>query len=790
VLGSLLVLALILTLSVYRKWKIEQEIEGLLWKINPECLQNYPRLHPCASKQSLVGSLMSGESRGLGAFCQTAKYNRSIVRIKELQFERKKDISREVMKEMKLMRELRHDNVNSFIGACVEMSAELHSITLITEYCAKGALNDILENMDIKLDPMFISSLIHDLIKGMIYLHNSDLGLHGNLRSSNCVVTSRWTLQVADFGLHELRFASETASGCENTLNYKLLWRAPELLRNMKEGGQGRGSQKGDVYSFGIILFEIYGRQGPYGDEMLEQVSIPEVINQVVEGEGEMRPNIEVLRDVAMDMDTELPEYVVQLMADCWAEDPDTRPDFATIRNRTKPMRAGMKNSIMDQMVEMLEKYSNNLEDIVMERTRQLCEEKQRTEELLHRMLPKSVARKLTQGIGVEPETFETCTIYFSDIVGFTSMCSESTPLQVVNFLNELYSKFDEIIQGFDVYKVETIGDAYMVVSGLPERTPAHAGNIASLAIELLAAVKNFRISHRPSDTLQLRIGMHTGPVVAGVVGLAMPRYCLFGDTVNTASRMESNGQPLRIHISKETHTELETLGGYITEERGLVAMKGKGEVLTYWLLGTTETAIKKKMVEEYLKLRPLFAPKKLGVASSTEVSRRDRRSPRMSMISTDCGRASYRERRDTPGTPDSRRMSANARCHHDSGDRGEMSTANTADSLPEDYRVFNFERPEERDRAFAAKLLAGTGRGKSPGTSLRAGQHYSGSSYTINSSQHSLASNRKDRPRSMSDERRDHEDVFETVALLTNGDTSTGTCQPEQANNNHDSVV
>ena len=170
------------------------------------------------------------------------------------------------------------------------------------------------------------------LLQGMIYLHNSDLGLHGNLRSSNCVVTSRWTLQVADFGLHELRFASETASGCENTLNYKLLWRAPELLRNMKEGGQGRGSQKGDVYSFGIILFEIYGRQGPYGDEMLEQVSIPEVINQVVEGEGEMRPNIEVLRDVAMDMDTELPEYVVQLMADCWAEDPDTRPDFATIR--------------------------------------------------------------------------------------------------------------------------------------------------------------------------------------------------------------------------------------------------------------------------------------------------------------------------------------------------------------------------------------------------------------------------------------------------------------------------
>ena len=120
---------------------------------------------------SILNSVALGESRGLGAFCQTAKYNRSIVRIKELQFERKKDISREVMKEMKLMRELRHDNVNSFIGACVDMTPDLHSITLITEYCAKGALNDILENMDIKLDPMFISSLIHDLIKVSIACH-------------------------------------------------------------------------------------------------------------------------------------------------------------------------------------------------------------------------------------------------------------------------------------------------------------------------------------------------------------------------------------------------------------------------------------------------------------------------------------------------------------------------------------------------------------------------------------------------------------------------------------------
>ncbi|KAJ8974726.1 hypothetical protein NQ317_000392 [Molorchus minor] len=554
--STIVVVAVLFALKHYR---YEQKLACLLWKIDmkdvtiiptettdneiPSRNKNMIRVcrHSVFHAPTSSSIVDISEQSPKRAYTTIGLYKGNIVAIKYLH-KRHVDLTRSIRKELKQIREVRHENLIPFIGASVDHG----NVAVLTAYSARGSLQDVLANKDLNLDNMFVSSLVTDILKGMIYLHDSEIISHGNLRSSNCLIDSRWVLQISGFGLHEFK-ANEDDPEWETKEIRRQLWRAPELLRDPNP--PARGTQKGDVYSFAIVLYEIIGRAGCWGKINMD----PEDIIRGVKKENQeapLRPPLENLGAA---------DYIIKCIKACWHEEPEQRPDIRYVRVRLKEMQAGLKPNIFDNMLAIMEKYAYNLEGLVQERTNQLTEEKKKTDALLHRMLPKSVADALKKGEKVEAESFECVTIYFSDIVGFTELSAVSTPLQVIDLLNDLYTCFDSIISHYDVYKVETIGDAYMVVSGLPIRNGArHAGEIASLALHLLSKIKKFEIKHRQGEVLQLRIGIHSGHVVAGVVGLKMPRYCLFGDTVNTASRMESSGE----------------------------AFKGKGEMRTYWLVG------------------------------------------------------------------------------------------------------------------------------------------------------------------------------------------------------------
>jgi class 3 adenylate cyclase len=209
-------------------------------------------------------------------------------------------------------------------------------------------------------------------------------------------------------------------------------------------------------------------------------------------------------------------------------------------------------------------------------------EERARSERLLRNILPEEIAERLKQGPGAIADGFEQVTVLFADIAGFTPLSERLTPGEVVNMLNQVFSCFDEMASRHGLEKIKTIGDAYMVVAGLPSPRADHVQAMATMALEMRSAVARFG-----EGKLAMRIGMHSGPVVAGVIGTSKFSYDLWGDTVNTASRMESHGSPGRIHVSDASRVALGE--GWDLEDRGTVEVKGKGSMRTWWLNGRRE---------------------------------------------------------------------------------------------------------------------------------------------------------------------------------------------------------
>lgn len=212
----------------------------------------------------------------------------------------------------------------------------------------------------------------------------------------------------------------------------------------------------------------------------------------------------------------------------------------------------------------------------------QLEIEQQRSEELLLNVLPSSIAERLKLKPSTIADSYAEVSVLFADIVGFTALSGRISPPELVQLLNQIFSRFDQLAEQHDLEKIKTIGDAYMVVAGLPEDRSDHAEAIANMALEMQNTLDQFNAQMQ--QDFSIRIGIATGPVIAGVIGIKKFIYDLWGDTVNMASRMESQGIAGRIQVTQSTYESLKDQ--YLFESRGEIEIKGKGAMLTYLLIG------------------------------------------------------------------------------------------------------------------------------------------------------------------------------------------------------------
>lgn len=222
------------------------------------------------------------------------------------------------------------------------------------------------------------------------------------------------------------------------------------------------------------------------------------------------------------------------------------------------------------------------LHDLEQSYLSQLQIEQEKSERLLLNILPGPIADRLKAGEGTIADSFPDVTVLFADVVEFTSFSTKVPHTELIYYLNQIFSAYDRLAVAHGLEKIKTIGDAYMVVGGLPTQRDDHADAIAAMALDMLGEIQKFNARNKLD--LCIRIGINTGPVIAGVIGEKKFIYDLWGDTVNTASRMESHGQPGAIHVAESTYQKLKSK--FRWEERGSIEIKGKGMMLTYFLSG------------------------------------------------------------------------------------------------------------------------------------------------------------------------------------------------------------
>ena len=452
---------------------------------------------------------------------------------------------------------------------------------------------------------------------------------------------------------------------------YDKLWMSPQLLS--REITDILGFRANDIFSFGVILAELINGEPPFGiffdkntdvqihldqielikkgekplkDEILGEMFfssrrsfINSKHNSVSDKESVMKmkrwswsyqsesqmsktasftESFSSGRTSGSEDAVESLVFVKQLYFLCTADKPDERPTVQEIIDKLEAGSQKNIGSLVDQWLVTLERKSKELKDLFDHKNKDLLKEKEKTKELVYSLLPREIAEQKMMSSGpISPQVFSNCSFFYSDIQGFTGIVADLTnledggPMDVVGMLDNLYTIMDEAIGKHNVVKIETIGDAYVVVSGLPVpdiNGSAHARHIAAFALDVLSTTKDITVPRLNNRPVYMRIGIHSGSCVAGVAGNYMYHYCIYGKEPRYANNLESSGEANRIHMSNDMRHILENNFQNqfsFVERKPSVNIPGFKTRRTWWLTG--EAGVRRGMPQDLIYKKPEF---------------------------------------------------------------------------------------------------------------------------------------------------------------------------------------
>jgi guanylate cyclase len=426
------------------------------------------------------------------------------------------------MKEMRLLSQLRHPCITTVMGAVILPHDES---MLILEYMELGSLRDVLRSSTMAVDDAMVLSMVQDVAKGVRFLHAANPQVvHGDIKAQNVLVDSNFRAKVADFGLSRRHRFAGAASGTP-------FWMAPELLR-----GESGNTTMSDIYSFGILLYEAYARAYPYVGEETN-----EVLRLVADEKVMKRPPIPA----------RCPPEVAEIMQSCLLNGPTDRPTADEVDAKfTSASQSGNKTQVLWQL------------------------------------FPRHVAAALREGRKVEPETHEEVTVYICEIMNLSSLGNDMPRQKVAHLLDRLHSKFDNLCDLHNVFRIETGSETFMCVTNLAEKQHEHVRIMASFATDTLkAAACTLVDDDDPSKGyVRINVGFHTGNVVSHVVGSKTPRFSIIGETVQITEK---------IMASSEGRLQCSDVSAALLQEqdpdaelflRGENNVAGVDGMITYWV--------------------------------------------------------------------------------------------------------------------------------------------------------------------------------------------------------------